>query len=465
MFSGLKNKDTIRNVAKVICFVILLCLVVLSVQKPFIRDEDHKRFQHLNGFYAEPKNSLDAVYVGASNVYPWYEPPIAWDNYGIKTFDLSVPGMPARAVRYTVEEALKTQPDALYVFNLNNFKNWIIGYVRIHNIVDYFHFSTTKINMINDLAEHSDIRMRDRMEFYLPLIRIHSGWSELKSEDFVKKLSGFKGGDSYLSFFHVSQDQTSKKVTTSERNKPRDYRKENLKDLVDYLKARKVKALFISEPQAVNSERYVSELNTLADYVESEGFDVLNLLDEDSDFDDVGIEIKYDFKDAKHVNIHGAQKYTKYLAAYLQKKYGFKDQRKKPGSPDWDEAVKKYYGVISQHTLDFERDLSKRSLELVRPGDLACKVSGRDIKVTWSPVEGAEKYYIYRKQLISKDEDLYTSWKKIAETENGATSYTDSGLKKKKTYYYTVVPVKFESGKPVYGCFDYQGVSGKTGKK
>ena len=61
-------------------------------------------------------------------------------------------------------------------------------------------------------------------------------------------------------------------------------------------------------------------------------------------------------------------------------------------------------------------------------------LDGKKPMVSWEPVEGAARYYVYRSTKKSSD------FKKVATVEDGE-SYTDSKAKKGTTYYYKVVAV------------------------
>lgn len=77
------------------------------------------------------------------------------------------------------------------------------------------------------------------------------------------------------------------------------------------------------------------------------------------------------------------------------------------------------------------------------PQTTISSISSKSKKVTlkWSKVSGTTKYRIYR---ATSKNGKYT---KIATVSSSKRSYTDKSVKKGKTYYYKVVPVKKISGK------------------
>ena len=46
----------------------------------------------IEGFYKEPKNTIDVMMIGASEVYADYSATEAWKNYGYTSYSLGVSG-------------------------------------------------------------------------------------------------------------------------------------------------------------------------------------------------------------------------------------------------------------------------------------------------------------------------------------------------------------------------------------
>lgn len=67
---------------KIPAFAIVLLLLMQIVSKAFIAI-DSSDIENIYGFYAEPKNSLDMVMIGPSEVYTGYAPALAWEEYGL----------------------------------------------------------------------------------------------------------------------------------------------------------------------------------------------------------------------------------------------------------------------------------------------------------------------------------------------------------------------------------------------
>ncbi|MBR1692755.1 MAG: fibronectin type III domain-containing protein [Lachnospiraceae bacterium] len=440
--------DKWKKAGMILLFWVGLAVLGMHLQKIF-RAEDPRIYQIVEGFYNEPPDSLDAVYVGASNVYAFWQAPLAWGDYGYAIYPLSVAGMPAQATKYMVEEGRKTQPDALYIINLNGFKKPKITEQSIHYLVDYMPFSVNKFRLVNELTEAQGIGVSDRLEYFFPIIRFHSGWSELSSHVFGRSLNGLKGAISYSEFLKTTKDVTEKYVITDHKAALTEEQEELLSDLLSYCKEEKVKVLFVIVPQAIGSKKQAGQLHTIADRIAAEGFDVLDLVNA---VEEIGLDLTTDFYNKRHTNLHGSIKFTSYLGRYLQENYSFDDKRGNPDYADWDEAYEKYVNTISGYATDFELLHEKRDRSLAAP-ELSVSSGSDSAALNWSRTENADGYLVYRKSSRKGAK----AWEKIASVDSAVTAYTDTGLEADATYWYTVVPVCQRDGELWYGKYDMTG--------
>lgn len=110
------------NVIKPVIFCII-CFLVFELISPVFRVQDYRCKQTTEGFYSEAPGSLDAVFIGASSTYAAWQPPFIYDEFGFTSYTLALPHMPKALILPFIEEARKTQPDALYIIALNGFSD------------------------------------------------------------------------------------------------------------------------------------------------------------------------------------------------------------------------------------------------------------------------------------------------------------------------------------------------------
>ncbi len=73
----------------------------------------------ISDFYKEPKDSLDVIYIGPSNVYVHFNSTLAYHLYGYTTGILSSSAEPFIFSKYLIKEAQKYQQPKLYIIDLS----------------------------------------------------------------------------------------------------------------------------------------------------------------------------------------------------------------------------------------------------------------------------------------------------------------------------------------------------------
>ena len=446
-----------KNLLKVIIFLILLFLVILGMSR-VLNVSDNIGRRVLRGFYEEPEGSLDAVYVGASNVYAYWAASLAWHDYGMTVFPYSVSALPAQAVTTILDECRQTQPNAVYIINLNSLKDTELTLQSAHFLLDYFPFSSRKITLVNRFSEELEINGLERLEFYFPFIRFHSAWSNLNANSFIWDGEGLRGEYTRRETTLNGVEDISRQYTyTTDTTTLEEKTAEVLGELLDYIETEQIPVLFIMVPQSFNNEDLSAELNTVCQIVEDRGFDVLNLTDPDS-ISEIGIDLTTDFYNARHMNTHGVIKYTHFLAEYLHDHYNFTDKRDDPAYDSWNEAYEKYYSIIAPFCTDFELDHSERDFTLEAPVLERLTACGQSLELVWRDVDKAEAYLIYRRYIMEETED-WSPWVYINATTEDINTYTDPNLLPGVEYCYTVVPIIHGENGLIYGCFNYSGIS------
>ena len=440
----------VKKLLKVLLFAALAVLMLRGIQTVFYAADD-RPFHSIAGFYQEPENSLDAVFIGGSNTYEFFQPPFAWEDHGIAVYTLTSPGMPVQGLKYLLKEAHKKQPDALLIVNLNEIKYDKFSSAVFHFLVDFIPFSENKVALIRELAPLVGVEsFWDQLEFYLPIIRFHSRWPELRSDEFYRVPTG-KGASVWQPFLEQISDKSSYYQTSDQRNTPSSEQKAVINDMLAFCAENpEAKVLFVFVPQIQSNADIIGQYNAIADQLTEAGLDVLNAF---SAIDGIGVDLRGDFFDSNHFNVHGSLKFTEYFAHYLIEKYGFTDKRGDPAYASWAETAENYDAIVATGALDYERAHAAMDYTLDFPALTGCEAYGSDITVTWEPVAGADAYLVYQRPKNGV-------WERIAET--GDTVYTDSGLEIDREYAYTVIPIKNTAEGTVYGSYNKNNLSAKT---
>lgn len=134
----------------------------------------------LNGFYNEPKNTVDMLFVGSSHSYTSVNPSILSKDYGVEAYNFSSALQPIEISYYFVLEALKTQkPDFVFLETYMIDQTNEYQEVKIRNAIDTMPMSLNKFNLIRDLVPYEE-----HAYYLFPTLKYHSRWNELKISDF-----------------------------------------------------------------------------------------------------------------------------------------------------------------------------------------------------------------------------------------------------------------------------------------
>ncbi|MCR5654991.1 MAG: hypothetical protein K6G07_05060 [Lachnospiraceae bacterium] len=321
-----------KNLIKAVCFLgIALFLFVAAGY--VLRPSYDQRKETYAGFYAEPKNSIDVVFIGSSPVYPYYAPAKMWKDCGFTSVLLSSSTQRPENVVYLVKEARKTQDPKLFVFELRMFPDTFEymdseeGQYYNRSTVDEMKYSFNRSSLIHN--NYSDPQIYDHID----LIRYHSNWKEFRPD--ALRFWDFESPDPYKGFvFNGNIDvlENTTPVGNIDTAPIPDYRQEQLRELAQYCKQEGITALFILSPYPIDEEKK-EQFNTMGQIVEEYGFDFLDL---NEHYEEIGIDFNTDFYNIGHVNIHGAMKTTAYLEEYIMQNYSVVSPKEKAIADAWD---------------------------------------------------------------------------------------------------------------------------------
>ena len=447
-----------RNLLRSVVFLLVLAIAVLSIQVVFSNGMQQQNYDMLRGFDLEKKGRLDGVYIGSSNVHYFWQPLMGWSDHGIAVWNYATSSMAAATVKYYLMQAHKRQPDALYIISINTFK-YLTSEVnepkRLHYSLDYFPWSINRLKATHDLVNRSPDKGLAALEYYLPIIRFHSRWSKLETWELGGPDNSYKATRSSGDFLTHSIVMPKDFSVTDAREPLSDDMATLIGELLDYCDANRVNALFVKCPQNLSAEEQ-GRLNTILDIAAERGYPGLDLM---QGLDETGIDLRMDYVDDKHTNVHGSLKYSKVLGDYLVENYHFEDKRGRADWSDWDSAALKYTGQISGVTLPIEREHAPRTLTEV-PELRTPRVDGQSIMVRWRAADAVDGYEIFRKP----DASGKAAWQSVGRVGPEDLEWLDEGLSPNTKYTYTVVPYCEENGETLYGSFKFKGVSARTEK-
>ncbi len=443
-----KTKCVFKSVTFMLIFIVLLSLVsrIMTV------NSSNMEYQLMTGIYGEEENSLDAVYLGSSDTYAFWNPLVAFEGYGICVYQYNCSSQPITVAEDLIKEARKTQPDAVYIIPINTLGNDGLYDTVMHRLLDYMPLSTEKLKMTKWMVESEELSFSESLEYYFPLLRYHSRWNELVGGNFARWDNNIKNSSTYSTYLSGIEDISKNYKTSNEKAEISEFLEGKLDSLLNYLEKENIKAIFVTVPRAEESMTTVKRFNTVNEIISSRGFSVIDLMEKTSE---LGIDTTTDYYNNTHTNIHGSIKFTNYLSEYLIETYKFEDKRENPDYNSWKEALSNYYEKIEGYTLDFELDSDSRDYSLSMPKEISAEINEENLQITWKGVSGADGYAVYRKE--------NDKWSFVGKTEN--CTFTDVFADDENSCIYTVVPYTEKDNQTLYGNFSYTGVPVKEAEK
>lgn len=343
-----RTKNSISNIVKLCIFAVLaffLFTYTTFVMTPFGTESAGMR-----GIYAERDDSLDVLYIGGSiSIVNWI-PYEAWEDYGIVSYVYGKSDLRSFNVEPMAKEALTNQSPELLIVDLRPFQYTTNEEARVANDIALEHnmaaWSPNRFDIIdNALAYEGDLTSADtKVSFIFDLIKSHGTWRSLTRNNFEYAIPGSKSSET-KGFLPIKKFQKINLVDNSEITDamPVSERAEaDLRDFLNYVSDEtNCRVLFVVTPYSETAgERRA--YNYLAEIIDEYNFDYLNFNDL---IDELGIDENHDFYDRDHMNIFGAEKYTKWLGQYIRDKYDISDRWNDPEYASYDDTYDEWVAI------------------------------------------------------------------------------------------------------------------------
>lgn len=442
-------RNTKTNALRAVAFWALFALLLYPVTRVFAHYPDYRSYQTIGGFYEEADDSLDAVYLGSSNCYAFWNALVAWHNHGLAVYPYASPDQPFYATEYLIREVRKTQPDARFIVSVNSVDADDLDASGAHYLLNYMPDSGEKRALTDRLSDLMGYDLLDRLEFRFPWLRLRELWYDRLINGPVPELDGFNGAGTYADYLGGAEDISDEYLDSDLRTAVPETLMETIDSLLDYCDREAVEVLFVSVPRAEKTGETMGRINTVCDIIRARGYGVLDLSDQTGA---LGLDLTQDFYNDKHTNIHGSVKFTDGLCEWLMDRYdGLEDKRGDAAYADWDAAWERYADVIAPWLLDIELDAAHRDWTLPAPGSLSAEAKDGAAQIRWAAARGADGYAVYRK---AGDDG---AWTRVADTAE--TRFEDAEGAPEGGCRYTVVPWRASDGETFYGNFLYSGVA------
>ena len=328
--------NKLKIILRVIIFAIIGIILFLLITPIFVPKTIYKTI--LQGFYDEPKNTIDVVFIGDSSVYKGVSPLEIWKKHGITSYNYASPTQKMWDSYYSIKEVLKYQSPKVIVLSADPlFSDKAMKDEYKRHFYDNVPLSKNKIQAMLDTV--NKISKKQLLTYVFPFFRFHSRWNELDSKDFTRAYEN--PHDPFKGFFLVNGEKPYKKGNYMKKKKDDKISKKAEKYLEKIKKLcvdNKIELLLVEfpSPNTWNETKH-QEVTKWANQND------VTFVDMNIELETIGIDWNKDTEDAgTHLNIYGAEKVSEYIGNYLAENYQLKSHKEDSKYKQWDEDLNIY---------------------------------------------------------------------------------------------------------------------------
>lgn len=339
-----KSRSTAKHVIEVLCYIILvvaLCIPLQRLVKPKYMSFPYEGAM-LDEYY-RVNTTHDVIFLGDCEIYESVSPVTMWEEYGISSYVRGTPQQLIFQSYYILKDTLKEEKPKVVVFNAMEMK---IGQTQ----------SEAYTRLTLDDLKHIQLRLAaakvskkgdddSLISYAIPLLRYHSRWSDLNSDDF-EYFAKEKDWVSYNGY----QMQLGVKPMTEETEKTPlvDYSLpdtcwEYLDKIRELCEENDIQFVMVKAPTDSWQYPWYDEWEEQIDeYAAKHQVLYIN----GNEFtEDMGLDMTTDSYDAGvHLNIYGAEKFSRYLANVLVNECHVEDRRgDKELAKAWEDVCNRYH--------------------------------------------------------------------------------------------------------------------------
>lgn len=339
-----KNHDKRNVVIKLLVFGVLV-LIMLWVDGLILIPKwtGLNITKNQRGFYSEPKNSLDVLFVGSSNVSKGISPIELWSKTGIPSYNRSTQGQTMWTSYYILKDALNYQSPKVVVVNIDGC--FISCNEKEGNQQKFFNnLSWGEAKWEALCAPAYKISVNDIISYMFPVFRYHSRFDRLVLTDLDKAYvphykSETKGYEVNLMVNPYKGGMKYMKDTGETKAIPK-YSVEYLDKIVELCKDKNIKLILSEVPSSYAWSK--AESDAITAYANGKGVTFIDFNTEEM-MNTTGFDWKTDTIDrGDHCNISGAVKITDYFGDYFIQNFGLTSKKDNPEYASWKTYMEQY---------------------------------------------------------------------------------------------------------------------------
>ncbi len=312
-------KKTIKFIVSALIVIITLFFLQRLLVPKYITGVVEGAF--VAEYYNEEKDH-DVIFIGDCEVYENFSPIVLWQDYGINSYIRGSAEQYIFQSYYLLEDTLKHETPKVVIFNIQSLQfpeSRNEAYNRM--TIEGMKWSLSKINSI--FASMKD--EEHFLDYVFPILRYHSRWSKLDSNDVKYMFDTEKV--SHNGYYMRVDVRPAQNVPTGRPLSDYSFDERSWKYLdmmTELCKEKDIELLLIKAP-SLYPYWYEEWNEQVSEYAENNRLKYINFLEL---VDEIGIDYNTDTYDAGlHMNLSGAEKLSDWLGKYLSDEFGLSDRR------------------------------------------------------------------------------------------------------------------------------------------
>lgn len=331
----MKKKAILKYVITAIVICVSLFFLQKLLQPKYMSDVVEGRL--IAEYYDEEKDH-DVVFVGDCEVYENFSPKVLWEEYGINSYIRGSAQQLIWQSYYLLEDTLRYEKPDVVIFNILSMmydEPQKEAYNRM--TIDGMKWSMSKVKSI----QASMTEREEFLDYVFPILRYHSRWNELGTEDITYMFDtpkvAFNGYYMRVDIKPAENIPEGKILADYQFGENSYY---YLDKMVELCEKEGVELIFVKAP-SLYPYWYPEWEEQIEEYAAEHGIRYINFLE---NVEETGVDFTVDTYDAGlHMNLSGAEKITRYLGGVLSAEVGLEDRRgEKELQKIWEPKIKAY---------------------------------------------------------------------------------------------------------------------------
>ena len=316
-----KGPVLFKRAAGVVASLAICFVVFQAVQSLLISKLQQDGAGIIVAYDTLEKDSLDVLFLGSSQVICAVDSGTLTNEYGISSFNYASSGQQLITTKYYMDTALTRQRPKVIMLEVNSIFN---DSIPISDNLFAWNYSPMPASpaKFQSLMEATGGNLKLSIEHtFVPLLAYHDRWKSFEKRDVLYALNpreyaaeqiqtrGFLLRDEVTTGIDVAYfgDDTSKVDIPQ-------YNADAIRYMEERCKREGIELVLLKVP---SSDWTKGQSSSVEEFAKECGLEYVDL---NARWDEVGMDASTDLFDAKHLNVSGATKTTRWLAKYLQDK-------------------------------------------------------------------------------------------------------------------------------------------------